>query len=194
MFMSGVAPILDYSSAVWGYPEIAKIDTVQYRAMRIFLGVHKHAPNLAVAGDMGWTTGRVRRHIEMIRLWNSLIKMPETRLTHKIFLWDKSILRNNWSQNIKHLFTTLQKPAAFDNLQNFNINSAWALFHDKFCNTWHKDIQVKPKLRTYKLFKTNFGPEPYVLEVRNKMIRSTFSKLRCGILPHRNFTVAGCAC
>ena len=41
MFMSGVAPILDYSSAVWGYPEIPKIDTVQYRAMRIFLGVHK---------------------------------------------------------------------------------------------------------------------------------------------------------
>ena len=67
MFMSGVAPILDYSSVVWGYPEIPKIDTVQYRAMRIFLGVHKHAPNLAVAGDMGWTTGRVRR------LWNRLI-------------------------------------------------------------------------------------------------------------------------
>ena len=84
--------------------------------MRIFLGIHKHAPNLAVAGDMGWTTGRVRRHIEMIRLWNRLIKMPETLLTHKIFLWDKSILRNNWSQNIKHLFTTLQQPDAFDNL------------------------------------------------------------------------------
>ena len=117
MFMSGVAPILDYSSAVWGYPEIPKIDTVQYRAMRIFLGVHKHAPNLTVAGDMGWTTGRVRCHIEMIRLWNRLIKMPETRLTHKIFLWDKSILRKNWSQNIKHLFTTLQQPDAFDNLQ-----------------------------------------------------------------------------
>ena len=38
MFMSGVAPILDYSSTVWGYPEIPKIDTIQYRAMRIFLG------------------------------------------------------------------------------------------------------------------------------------------------------------
>ena len=86
MFMSGVAPILDYSSAVWGYPEIPKIDTVQYRAMRIFLGVHKHAPNLAVAGDMGWTTGRVRRHIEIIRLWNRLIEMPETRLPHKIYI------------------------------------------------------------------------------------------------------------
>ena len=92
MFMSGVAPILDYSLAVWGYPEIPKIDTVQYRAMRIFLGVHKHGPNLAVAGDMGWTTGRVRRHIEIIRLWNRLIKMPETRLTHKIFLWDKELV------------------------------------------------------------------------------------------------------
>ena len=50
MFMSGLAPILDYSSAVWGYSEIGlpKIDTIQYRAMRIFLAVHKHAHNLAV--------------------------------------------------------------------------------------------------------------------------------------------------
>ena len=127
MFMSGVTPILDYSSAVWGYPGIPKIDTVQYRALRIFLGVHKHAPNLAVAGDMGWTSGRVRPNIEMIRLWNRLIKMHKTRLTHNFFLLDKSILRNDWSQNIKHPFTTLQQPDAFDNLQNVNINSAWAL-------------------------------------------------------------------
>ena len=50
--------------------------------MRIFLGVHKHALNyLAVS-----TTGRARRHTEMIRLWNRLIKMPETRLTYKIVL------------------------------------------------------------------------------------------------------------
>ena len=132
----------------------------------IFLGVHKHAPNLAVSGDMGWTTRRARRHIEMIRLWNRLIKMPETRLTHHFFLWEKSILRHtcNWSQNIKHLITTLQQPDAFNNLQNVNINSAWALFYDKFCNTWHKDIQVKPKPKTYILFKTNFGPESYVLK------------------------------
>ena len=136
-----------------------------------------------ISGDMVWTTSRVRRHIEMIRLWNRLIQMPETRLTHTIFPWDKSILRDNWSQNIKHIFTTLQQPDAFDNLYNFNINSAWALSHDKFSNIWHKDIQVKPKLRTYKLFKTNFGPEQYVLEVKNKRIRSCFSKLRCDILP-----------
>ena len=92
MFMSGVASILYYNSSVWGYSEIPKMDTIQYRAMRIFLSVHKHAPNLAVSGDMGWTTGRVRRHIEIIRLWNRLIQMPETRLKHTICLWDKSII------------------------------------------------------------------------------------------------------
>ena len=91
MFMSGVAPILDYSSA-----------------MRIFLGVHKHAPNLAVSGDIGLTTGKARHHIEMIRLWNRLLKMPEPRLTHTIFLLDKSILKHTWSKNYKtyiHYFT-----------------------------------------------------------------------------------------
>ena len=70
MFMSGVAPILDYSSA-----------------MRIFLGVHKHALNLAVSGDMGLTTGKASHHIEMIRLWSRLLKMPEPDYRTQFFYW-----------------------------------------------------------------------------------------------------------
>ena len=45
MFMPGVAPILvQPSGGTLNYP----------KSMRIFLGVHKHAPNLAVSGDTRW--------------------------------------------------------------------------------------------------------------------------------------------
>ena len=67
----------------------------------------------------------------MISLWNRLIKMSETRLMHNIFLWDKSILRHNWSQNTKHLFTTL----------HFLFPSATDFFQQKLTRPAAKDVQ-----------------------------------------------------
>ena len=54
MFDSCVSPILDYCSGVWGYNKLEKLNTVQNRAIRLFLGVHRFTPNKAIKGDMGW--------------------------------------------------------------------------------------------------------------------------------------------
>ena len=45
MFNCGVTPILDYSSGVWGFKKFSKCDTVQNRAIRLFLGVYAFALN-----------------------------------------------------------------------------------------------------------------------------------------------------
>ena len=50
LYNSGVTPILDYCSAIRGYQNFGYIDTVQNRAIRFYLGVHKFAPNLAING------------------------------------------------------------------------------------------------------------------------------------------------
>ena len=75
LFDRWVTPILDYCSSVWGYKSSTKIDTVQNRAMRYFMGVHKFAPNLSVIGDMGWWPSNIRRKISMLKLWNRLLNM-----------------------------------------------------------------------------------------------------------------------
>ncbi len=55
LFQSGVCPILDYGSEIWGYKSFNKIDAIQNKAIRIYPGVHRFAPTAAVSGDMGWT-------------------------------------------------------------------------------------------------------------------------------------------
>ena len=50
-FRAGVAPILDYCSGVWGNGTLAKIDTVQNRAIRYYLGTHRFTPNVAIHGE-----------------------------------------------------------------------------------------------------------------------------------------------
>ena len=46
MYNSGVVPIMDYCSGVSGCQNFGKIDTVQNRALRFYLGVHKFHPTL----------------------------------------------------------------------------------------------------------------------------------------------------
>ncbi len=48
---------------------------------------------------------------------------------------------------------------------------------------WLETVQSKPKLRTYKTFKSKLIPEDYVLRLMSRFHRSTFAKFRCGILP-----------
>ncbi len=48
---------------------------------------------------------------------------------------------------------------------------------------WMQSVLSKPKLRTYKLFKHDLKAEDYVNCLMTRFQRSTFAKLRCGILP-----------
>ena len=51
------------------------------------------------------------------------------------------------------------------------------------CTNWWNEVQNKPKLRTYMLFKSSFGTEDYVNSYLTKYQRSLFAQLRCGVLP-----------
>ncbi len=50
----------------------------------MFLGVHKFAPNLSINADMGWISSEIRRHTEILIMWNCLVKMEDNRLTKKV--------------------------------------------------------------------------------------------------------------
>ena len=49
---------------------------------------------------------------------------------------------------------------------------------------WVQEVENKPKLRTYRLFKTEFETEKYVF-CKDRRKRSLFAQLRIGILPLR---------
>ena len=54
--------------------------------MRVFMGVHKHAPLLGIIGDMGWIPNVLHRNIEYIRYWNRIIKMDDNRITKSVLI------------------------------------------------------------------------------------------------------------
>ena len=109
-----------------------KIDTVQNRAIRLFLGVHKFAPNKAVTADMGWVSSRTRRHIEILRLWNRLVNMEPTRLTKQIFMWDKGFGRG-WCKNVRDIMSEIDCTEHFTHNVAVDLASARTYLHNIQC-------------------------------------------------------------
>ena len=184
LYMSGVTPIMDYCSGVWGYNALDKLDTIQHRAIRLYLGVHKFAPNKAINADMGWISSRTRRHVNMLRLWNRLLDMEPQRLTRKIFEWDKDFKRG-WCKNVCEILSTIRCSGFFDANWKVDLTMATSLLHDVECEKWKVDVLNVPKLRTYVLFKNSYKTEPYVSVLRKRRHRSMMALFRCGILALR---------
>ena len=183
LYNACVKPILDYGSGVWGSKQFGKIDTVQNRAIRVYLGVHAFAPNAAITADIGWTSSHIRRKIEMLRLWNRMVKLDNNRVTKQIFEWDYSLKRNNWCSKVRNILESIGMENAFLNKECVNLNMAWSKLYEMCCNEWVNNVQNYPKLRTYVQYKSDVGLEPYVSKLLSVRQRSVMARFRCGILP-----------
>ncbi len=158
LFHTCVTPILDCYSGVWGVAKLEKINTVQNRAIRYFLGSHRCSPNLAINGDMGWSSSQTRWGVEMGRLWNRLV-----------FMWDKSLCKRNWSYEIKHLFSNNEFENTFMTNSCVNVKLMHVVLHQQVSTTWNQDIFNVKKLSTYVTFnKQEYGTQHYVKVVTNR--------------------------
>ncbi|KAK3104741.1 hypothetical protein FSP39_009031 [Pinctada imbricata] len=164
LYYSGVAPILDYCSGIWGFSRSLNIESVQHRALRYFLGVHRFTPILSLQGESGWVPAYCRHQLNAIRFWNRLITMSDDRLTKKVFVWDKEQSnRSNWSNNMKRLFDSLDLADVYDNCAISDLAQVESRIYRNFVNTWHEDLQNISKLRTYRVIKHDFQTEPYII-------------------------------
>ena len=87
--------------------------------MRLFLGVDGYAPVAGLKGDIGDISLSVNRCIYMVRFWNSLLNIGNTRITKRVFVWDYRLNKNNWSSHMESLLArehNINSPAIF-NLQ-----------------------------------------------------------------------------
>ena len=163
LFNSCIVPILDYHSSIWGFKDYSAIDAVQNRSIRYFLGVHRFAPKLAINGDIGWLPAKEQRWYNMLRYWNKLIHMDNSRLCKKVFLWDYNICTNNWSAEIKYIMSKIGTTRCFEQLEVCDTKNVNKLLHDMHANDWSQKILSVPKLRTYRTYKTTYNIEKYVL-------------------------------
>ena len=116
LFETGVLPILEYGSEIWGFKFYKCTDGIQERAIRFFLGLHKFTPIPALRGEIGWVSTQHRRWACMIHFWNRLLKKHIHSLAYKIFQLDLAQANDssNWSSELKAVLSNVQMEYLFD--------------------------------------------------------------------------------
>ena len=104
LYESLVEPVLFYGAGIWGLCEQKKINTVQNKACRYFLGLGKNAANIASQGDMGWTSCNMKQKIESCRLYFKIQCTDDNRLVKKVFRWS-STHGKSWESRFKNFLS-----------------------------------------------------------------------------------------
>ena len=191
LYSSLVEPVLFYCSSIWGLTDYGRINTVQNKACRYFLGVGKNAANLATRGDMGWSDCFVKQKIECCRLYGKLINTSDDRIVKSIFKWSKShgkcwekrFIRFAQENDLLHLFQ--------HNSCNIDImiKTCKSKLIEKDKEKWKLQLFNDDghangnKLRTYRLYKSDIQTETYVKIPLQRDHRHILSMFRCGNLP-----------
>ena len=181
MYYTSVVPIMDYSCGVWGYNCHQELEKIQQRAIRYYLGVHSKAALLALEGDICWKNCKIRQNVNMIRLWNKLLLMDESRLTRNVFDWDYEN-QKGWCLQVKELFISIGLLDVYLEKRNCDLRLVESRLFETRQNQWKEMLITNPKLRTYRLFKNVINTENYVY-IKNRKKRSLLAQLRLGILP-----------
>ncbi len=119
----------------------------------------------------------------MCRTWNRFVTMEETRINKQIFLNDYYSSVETWCSDFYSICYVLKCEESYENLREIDLDTFQARLYEYAQEKWFETVNSKPKLRTYRIFKTKLVPEDYVLRLMSRYHRSTFAKFRCGILP-----------
>jgi hypothetical protein len=207
-----VKPIMNYGCEIWMpyywkdlndtnmYNICDKVLTekLHVKFLKSVLGVHRHASNAAVRGEVGSFPVLISQSKQSIKYLVRLSKMSFDSLAHKSYLECKQMVYNNkpcWLTGIKELFRQNGKQNAWHNIYNGTGNvSCYSLLADIQCSLetnyaqqWFRvisnihgvtGVDRGNKLRTYCLFKKKFCMENYLLCTSSKAQRAEFAKLR----------------
>ncbi len=187
LYDSLVAPVTDYGSAIWGHKGYKVLDKVQNRASRFFTGVHKFAPIMGHVGDIGWISNRGRWKVNMLRLWNRLVTMDDSRITKKIFQWDMAehnvSNKSNFCAQTKQVLCDMGLRDSYRTLKTVDINSGREKILENEKTEWVENLGDYSKLDLLSKIKTEFGTEKYLQLDLDRYDKSLLSQFRYGILP-----------
>ncbi len=196
LYDTSVESILRYGAGVWGDNEYKILNTVQNKAARFILGVHKTCANIAVRGELGWANWKTKQTVEVVRMWLRLSNMDYTRLTYKIFKHNctKAIKckLKNWEKRIMDLFdinglSFLKDIGECDTKAMFKESKDILFSLDSrnwYDDLWDdKDLPNGNKMRTYRTYKSELSVSSYVSLNVPQYKKKIFSMLRCGCLP-----------
>jgi hypothetical protein len=185
IFNKCIIPIITYGGEVWG-PYVSNVtESVLVKFCRNQLGVSSMSPVPAVLGECGRHSLYVKCYMKCVKYWTKLISLTNNSLLKSCYIMLFNLCnagRQNWASEVKNIlyrygFGYIWEAQRVENVESFMYEFEQRV-NDCDLQKWNECIGNMPKLRTYKLFKTNLNPEPYLTLSIPYKIRKAIAKFR----------------
>ena len=185
LFNTLVTPILEYGSEIWASGiNTTTVDKFQAKFLKRILHVRKSTPNIAVLSETGELPSTLKISQKITKYYLRIQELPDHHIVKQTFTMLESldnVGHKTWVTDLKKHLTTLGQDITtlegktrkcFPTIKT-NVQNNFAEHALKTIN----DMEIYPKLRTYKLVKTNLQFEPY-LYITIPKYRSSLSRFR----------------
>lgn len=192
LYESLVMPVLNYGAGIWGTASYSKVNTIQNRACRFFLGVGSSTSNAATRGDMGWSSQLEKQYTEVLRLYHRGESVNHTRAIGMVHAYCKTVkFRSLWINKVANICRKIGYDYLDTNMSSKMYVHRFKVFFAKYDQEqWYNSLFNDAghvngnKLRLYRMHKERLEPETYVTCSNiSRYNKSVIAKLRCGSLP-----------
>ena len=174
-----------------GYGDYDSRNKIFLRAARAFLCLPKSTPSVAVTAEIGWLEPRFRTQIKMVRQYNCVISMSDSRLTKVIVKWDENLSNlvtfNTWSSEIKQIFADNNMLDIHERKSSFPQQQViQSLKSSMLCSQSDSQkilSQTYSKLKYFVHFKDFQAQASFLTKHLSYLQMKNFCRARIGILP-----------
>ena len=145
---------------------------------------------------MDWLLPEYRTRMRIIRQHHRVLKMDESWLTKKAYLWNRSMNNRNvissWTNKVKNMFYSCGLHSVFDDEIIFPVKMTLENIKAKFkidqADYLKNECMQQSKLRIFNKFKHFVSTPACVIKPMSFYQRKEFAKLRLGSLELRTET------
>ncbi len=76
----------------------------------------------------------------MLRFWNRVLNMDESRLTRKMFEYDYKRCKKNWCNDMKQCFNIIGQMSIFEEKTSCNIRELQICNHNIWKDKWKNNL------------------------------------------------------
>ena len=164
---------------IWEGGKWPEAERIQLEAGRRLLGVGGKTTGEAVRGELGWWSLQGRRDLCRLRFFGKLARLGADKLLKRVFLVCKPITENmptTWCGRTRQLLFDLLLGHIWSS-ESVGSSKDWekviySCIQARELQAWKDGLQNKPKLRLYRLLKSQLRREEYLtlpLETRRRL-------------------------
>ena len=190
LFDKCIVPILLYGSEVWAFETLDLLDREQLRYYKLLLSVKSSTPTCMVLGELGKFPVSLFAKARLLSFWYSQcldMKNNSKKISSCMLRLSQSLIENGvdfaWLNFVRNTLDNLGLTYIWRNFEtcSLSLNQFKKLtmdrLKDQFLQFWNNQIQTNEICMNYRIFKTSFNLEQYLITLP-KSARTNLLKFR----------------